>query len=225
MRITFVSDTHTRHKLVTKDLRGGDLIIHAGDISSVGYPHEIEEFFKWFSNLNYKYKIFIAGNHDWGFQNNYAKINPIIQKYSGSVIYLQDQMVEIEKIKIYGAPWQPFFCDWAFNLPRNGSELEYVWNKIPENIDILITHGPPYGFLDKVIGEYEHLGCELLMKRIEIVKPKIHVFGHIHSGYGYVTNGRTHFINASVLNERYYYTQNPLRINWNKKTNNIKFYK
>jgi len=175
MKITFISDSHGKHTKLT-NLCGGDLIIHAGDISSMGYSDEIEDFFKWFSQLDYKYKILIAGNHDWGFQNDIPNIRRIINKYKNFVIYLQDQMVEIEKVKIYGTPWQPFFNNYAFNLPSNGSELEYVWNKIPEDVDILVTHVPPFGFLDRVIGNYEHLGCELLTKRIEIIKPKIHVF-------------------------------------------------
>jgi len=223
MKITFISDTHTKHKQITSTLKGGDLIIHSGDISSRGYPHEIEEFLKWYSGLNYKYKIVIAGNHDWAFQNNVEVINPILDRYRDSVIYLQDEMIEINKVKIYGSPWQPEFCNWAFNLIRNGEGLKYIWDRIPKNTDILITHGPPYGYLDKVIGENQCLGCELLRERMDLINPKIHVFGHIHSGYGYVFNGKTHFVNASVLDERYYFSNMPLSVMWNKRNNTFRF--
>jgi Icc-related predicted phosphoesterase len=185
----------------------------------VGRPIEIELFFKWFDTLDYKYKIIIAGNHDWGFQNNVSKVNRIIYKYKDTITYLQDEMIEIEGIKIYGSPWQPEFLNWAFNLPRNGFGLMNVWNKIPEDVDILITHGPPYGHLDQVIGRSDYLGCEILRQRVDIVKPKIHVFGHIHSGYGYKYDGSTHFINASVLDEGYFYSNHPQTFNWNSETN------
>lgn len=213
MRITFISDLHNHHKAITEDLPGGDLIICAGDISSVGYPHEIENFLKWYSQLNYTHKVFIAGNHDFGFQNNVQKINSILNKFKSSIIYLQDESVEIEGIKIYGTPWTPEFMNWAFMQPRNSEYLENIFSKIPEDVDILITHGPPFGYLDIVKGETEHLGCEVLRKWVDIVKPKIHVFGHIHSGYGSKhINGSTLFINASVLNEQYQYEYKPLTI-------------
>lgn len=215
MIITTISDTHGKHNLLNDDLElGGDIIIHAGDMSNVGRPHEIKEFFEWFSSLNYTYKVLIAGNHDWGFQNNMSSINEILHKYKDSVIYLQDKMVTIEGFKIYGSPWQPEFCDWAFNLPRNGNGLKQVWDKIPENLDILITHGPPFTHLDQVIGNPINLGCELLKERIDIVKPKLHVFGHIHSSHGYKYTTHTRFINASVLDERYEYTYTPLTFDW-----------
>jgi Icc-related predicted phosphoesterase len=221
MKISLISDTHGMHNITTNDLVGGDMIIHSGDISNVGKPKQIEEFFQWFSGLPYTYKIVIAGNHDWGFKNKVSEINKIIEKYEDSIIYLQDEMVEIEGIKIYGSPWQPEFCDWAFNLPRNGEALKYVWSKIPEDVDILITHGPAFGHLDKVMGREENIGCEMLRQRIDIIKPKIHVFGHIHSGYGHKFNGETHFFNASVLDEAYDYTHPPLNFKWDRENNFI----
>jgi len=225
MKITFISDTHNKHKFVTDDLPGGDLLIHAGDISSMGYEHEIREFCKWYNSLdNYTNKVFIAGNHDWGFQINTEKVREILDFY-GNITYLQDNDVLVgeELVSVYGSPWQPEFYNWAFNLPRNGYELKEKWNNIPSNTDILITHGPAYGYVDKVIGRPENLGCELLTDRIKEIKPKIHVCGHIHSGYGYTFDGDTHFINASVLNESYVYYNKPLTIEWNPETNEIEF--
>ena len=230
IRITFISDTHNKHKQVTSSLPGGDLLIHAGDLTSMGYQHEIQGFCSWFDKLNdYDHKVFIAGNHDWGFQDNTEKIMEIVNSYKW-IDYLQDDMFMFGKtdnyedmVKIWGSPWQPEFYNWAFNLPREGEELREKWALIPSDIDILVTHGPAYGYLDRVIGGWENLGCELLAEAIKVKKPKIHVCGHIHSGYGYIFDGETHYINASVLNEQYNYTNKPLTVDWDPETNEIEF--
>ena len=239
MKITFISDTHNKHNQITKDLLGGELLLHAGDISSMGYKHEIEDFCKWYNSLeNYDFKMFIAGNHDWGFIDRepfFVHRSVLIPKSTEEILnsyknfeYLRDSSVEVQigdekPVKIYGSPWQPEFFDWAFNLPRKGEELKRRWNNIPTDTDILITHGPAYGYLDKVIGRTDHLGCELLADRIKEIKPKIHVCGHIHTGYGYTFDGDTHYINASVLNEQYVYSNKPLTIDWNPTTNELEF--
>ena len=229
MKITFISDTHNKHKQITSSLKGGDILIHAGDISSMGYEHEVTEFCKWFDSIdNYDTKIFIAGNHDWGFQNNVEKISQIVNSYK-TINYLQDetmgnQIGDGPMVNIYGSPWQPEFYDWAFNLPKNGRGLMSKWQAIPDNTDILITHGPAYGFLDDVTGRRgQHLGCELLAERIKEFKPKIHVCGHIHTGWGHYFDGHTHYFNAAVLDERYMFTQSPWDIEWNPITNEVEF--
>jgi Icc-related predicted phosphoesterase len=229
MILTILSDTHNKHNHVKGDLKGGDLLLHAGDISSMGYEHEIVQFTSWFSRLDvYKHKVFIAGNHDWGFQNNVEKVKEIIDFYP-TMTYLQDQLHTVQddngtEVKIWGSPWQPEFYNWAFNLPRNGEELKAVWDMIPEGIDILITHGPAWGFLDDVEGNRNvHLGCELLAERIKQIKPKIHICGHIHTGYGHHYDGHTHYFNAAVLNERYLYSHLPWHIDWDPITNEIQF--
>ena len=94
---------------------------------------------------------------------------------------------------------------------------------IPENTDILITHGPSFGNLDNIIGRIDKLGCELLTERINKINPKIHLCGHIHTGYGYKFNGKTHFVNAAVLNEEYYYTQEPITVDWDVEKNEVFF--
>ena len=128
-----------------------------------------------------------------------------------------------DMVKIWGSPWQPEFYNWAFNLPRNGESLKAKWDLIPTDIDIIITHGPAWGYVDKVIGQTQNLGCELLADRIKVVKPKIHVCGHIHSAYGYYFDGDTHFINAAVLSENYNYTNEPMTVEWDPKTNELVF--
>jgi calcineurin-like phosphoesterase family protein len=195
----------------------------------MGYKHEIQNFCKWFNNLSqYTTKIFIAGNHDWGFQDNSEEIAEVVKFYK-NITYLQDDLYCIgddyaSMIKIWGAPWQPEFHNWAFNLPRNSPEM---WEKmllIPENTDILMTHGPAHGSLDTTEWDRSlNLGCEMLTERIAQVKPKIHVCGHIHSGYGYRFDGTTHYFNAAVLGESYQYQNKPLTFEWDKDTNQINF--
>lgn len=239
MRITVISDTHTRHGLIPmEDLPGGDLLIHAGDIMNSGYnKNDILDFCTWFHSLDqYENKVFIAGNHDRMFENHPKEVEALINPYL-NIDYIQDDEFVIygdgpegnspnDNIRIYGSPWQPEFYSWAFNLKRNSLELSGKWEAIPDNTDILITHGPAFRTLDTVEGRpWDNLGCELLAERIERLKPKIHVCGHIHSGYGYVFKDGTHFFNAAILDERYEYTQKPMTFDWDKDTNTIEFVK
>ena len=229
MRITVISDTHTKHHQLTNDLIGGDLIIHAGDISSMGYFEEIKDFCNWYESLNqYDASVFIAGNHDWGFQDNKVQINSLVDSYEW-ISYLEDSKLTFvnkeatEMCSIWGSPWQPEFYNWAFNLPRNGWELQEKWMRIPSDIDILVTHGPPYGILDVSSYGNVNAGCEVLLEAVKVKKPKIHIFGHIHSGFGYQYIDGTHYINASMLDERYNYTRKPLTFDWNPQTNELEF--
>ena len=227
MKITFISDTHTKHRQLY--LEGGDLLVHAGNIMNSGYnAQEIDDFCNWFESQNYETCAFIAGNHDRLFEDDPDRVAKIVNEYT--IDYMQDSEIifgggERPFVKIYGSPWQPEFYNWAFNLPRCGEELAKVWNNIPESVDILVTHGPPQGHLD-ISGEpwYEgDLGCEILRHRVDTIKPKIHVFGHIHGSYGYKFHNGTHFINASVLNERYSVVNDPLTVEWDPDTNEIEF--
>jgi predicted phosphodiesterase len=226
-RLTFISDTHTKHEKLNGFLTGGDILICAGDISSRGYTNELEGFFKWYDNIdNYDHKIFIAGNHDFGFQDDPDKIKGLLTGYK-TIDYLQDEYMGIQdgdesELKIWGSPWQPEFHNWAFNLPR-GEKIKEKWDLIPNDVDILITHGPAFGKLDYVPYDGLNVGCEELLKKIEEVKPKLHISGHIHEGFGYVFNGETHFFNAAVLNGRYEFRNKPMTIDWFKDTNMIDF--
>ena len=226
-RLTFISDTHTKHEKLNGFLPGGDILLCAGDISSRGYKTELENFFKWFDGIdNYDHKIFIAGNHDFGFQDEPETIKGLLMGYK-TIDYLQDEYLGIQdgdepELKIWGSPWQPEFHNWAFNLPR-GEKIKEKWDLIPDDVDILITHGPAFGKLDYVPYDGLNVGCEELLKRIEEVKPKIHLSGHIHSGWGYVFNGETHFFNAAILNDRYEFRNKPITIEWDSETNGIEF--
>lgn len=199
MRIVLLSDTHNQHgKIKVPD---GDILIHAGDATSGGTYEEVDEFFHWFRRLPHQHKVFVAGNHDWLFQ----KEKTLAALLSDGITYLEDSWEMVGGFKIYGSPWQPEFCNWAFNLPRNGFLLEAAWKQIPDDTDILVTHGPPYGILDTVDMEGSQ-GCERLRARFgDYINPELHVFGHIHEGYGtYRDNDlSTIFVNASICSPHY----------------------
>jgi len=214
LKICFISDTHGYHEEIsTESLGTGDILIHAGDISDTGKQSQVHKFLKWFNSISeYKTKIMIAGNHDWLFQQQPELGKMMINSYK-DVIYLQDSSTTVHGIKVYGSPWQPEFYNWAFNLPRDGNQLKSIWGKIPEDTDILITHGPPYMMLDKInASSPEHLGCKLLMDRVLEVGPTVHAFGHIHGGYGETSFHKITFINCSQLSERYIVSNKPVKL-------------
>lgn len=202
-----------------------DMIIHAGDISTIGTVAEVASFVNWYASLPYKHKIFICGNHDRGFEDIWTKtkMREILAQHP-EVTYLQDSEVIIEGIKIYGSPWQPWFHNWAFNGAR-GEFLKKIWSRIPDDTDILITHGPPYGYGDMVKYTNERVGCEDLLNRILEVKPKLCIFGHVHEGYGMFTirhdregneipGMQITAINASIMDADYFPVNEPVVIDY-----------
>jgi Icc-related predicted phosphoesterase len=240
-KVTLISDTHQKHLQLstTKSLRkadqsidlpGGDILIHAGDFMNSGYyKTEAIEFFNWFDAIdNYDTKVFIAGNHDRIMQDDPEWAKGALTGYK-TIEYLEDEgmglynMDDDYSIKLYGSPWQPEFHNWAFNLPRNGEEMQKRWDAIYDDTDILITHGPPFGHLDIPGGQSIRVGCEMLRHRVDTIRPKIHVFGHIHGSWGHYFDGHTHFFNASVLDERYAYAHAPWNFEWDNITNEIKW--
>lgn len=205
MRIVCISDTHSRHKKIK--VTDGDILVHAGDMSGRGEEWEIKNFNKWLGELPHKHKIVIAGNHDFYFEN----LPKTARKLITNAIYLEDEELVIDGIKLYGSPWQPFFYNWAFNIRRG--KLFRVWERIPDDVNVLITHGPPYKILDLTEDKRE-VGCEELLARIDNLKKlKLHIFGHIHEGYGKVKRGNTLFVNASSCNLNYEPINPPIVVN------------
>lgn len=203
MRVVTFSDTHGHHDAL--EIPAGDLLIFAGDMCRLGNLDEVRQFNAYLASLPHQYKIVVAGNHDWPFETNNLQARNALT----AACYLQDESVEIEGIKIYGSPWQPEFHSWAFNLPR-GESLKQKWAQIPADTDILVTHAPPFFTLDEVIN-HERVGCEMLKQAVvEVVKPKLHVFGHIHESYGMVKQAETTYINASICSERYKVMNQPI---------------
>ncbi|CAF1342827.1 unnamed protein product [Rotaria sordida] len=228
-RIVCISNTHSRYQF---ELPAGDILVHAGDFTLSGLQTEVENFIKWLKSLTqYRLKIIIAGNHDltlepefyeqtwkqWHHREkqDYEKIGQLIRDPSLAtdygIIYLEQQefIDQQTRLKFYGSPYQPEFCNWAFNLPIDSPEIREVWSKIPDDVDVLITHGPPKNILDKT-RTGEHVGCAQLSARIKQIKPRLHVFGHIHEGYGRKEQDSTIFVNASTCDLRYRPSQPPI---------------
>jgi Icc-related predicted phosphoesterase len=214
--ITFISDTHGSHEDLSGKLNGGWMLICCGDISCYGESKEIRSFIKWLEGLPYEYKIFIAGNHDKALQE-YGIFH---FNLPSSVFYLQDNFIVIDGIKIYGSPYTPRFGKWYFMRDR-GEDIKRKWMSIPDSIDILVTHGPPYRILDtaviykdrKPVGE-EQVGCRDLAERIKEVKPKIVAFGHIHNNYGKKKSKGIRYINASSLDHEQRISNKPIVIDY-----------
>jgi predicted phosphodiesterase len=198
MKIVCVSDTHLVHEKAKLVVPDGDLLIHAGDGTFQGTAEEMGSFNRWFSALPHRRKVLVAGNHDWLFQKDPRAASALL---SPSITYLEDSEITLDGLRIYGSPWQPEFCEWAFNLPR-GEPLAAKWRSIPKGVDVLVTHGPPRDILDRC-ADGRNEGCDDLLEAVLRVAPKLHVFGHIHEAYGTVSKHGTTFVNASLCDENY----------------------
>ena len=212
LTIAAFSDTHTHNRSV--NLPDADVLVFGGDLMGSGYRHEeVRDFASWFCRLQYKYKILVAGNHDRMFESNK---DWCLQQFPRGVTYLENESADIEGFKFWGSPVQPWFLDWAFNVHR-GAPIKAYWDRIPTDTDVLITHGPPYGILDTSHAGRESLGCEELVKTVEeVVKPAVHIFGHIHGGYGQHVNKNTSFYNVSICDEQYKPVNKPFLIELTK---------
>jgi len=211
MKIISISDTHGLHRRV--EIEETDLLIFAGDCMTSGHDDkELISFLQWFDRQPAKYKVMIAGNHD-RFIENFSKVFKKLLLDYPSIIYLEDSWVEIEGYKIYGTPHSKIFHNWAFN--KSSEDLYHLYGKIPVDTDILISHAPQYGVLDELVdrqkvGEY-HLSSQMKC----LGNLKLHVFGHIHNGFGMVKPDGFNYIsiNASQVNESYRLTNFPIKIN------------
>lgn len=209
--ITF-SDTHGLHNKIK--LPAVDIAIFAGDACTTGWSkQEVINFLDWYSKQMPTHKVMIAGNHDRFFENaSKEEIEELLAQYP-SITYLNDTSVIIEGIKIHGSPIQPTFFNWAFN--RDKDQIQKHWDLIPDDVDILITHGPPYETLDKTANGYS-VGCPLLKERIKNLKHlHTHIFGHIHSNIVWTNNGvveknKVQYINASCLDDDYKFVNDPI---------------
>src|SRR5258708_893187 len=198
MKLVLISDTHGKHRQVS--VPEGDILIHAGDFTNVGEVEQVADFNRWLGEHSHKHKIVIAGNHDLGFERVPEFFEPMLTHAT----YIRDQLIEVEGLKIWGSPWTPFFQSsfWVFH--KTSLAMREHWKQIPEDLDVLITHGPPNRVLDKT-QEGEYAGdLELLSRLSEMrTRPKIHVFGHIHEGYGHRKAYGAEVYNASILDRAY----------------------
>lgn len=227
-RIVHISDTHGKHNHIK--IPECDILICSGDISPLGEKHSIDQFLKWFNKQTQAtHRVFIAGNHDRSLDPKFMKdmksnewlpelfhkhrINTTagwVSSVDSSTYYLEDTSVDIMGIKIWGSPWTPWFHGdrWAFNLQR-GYDIEEKWKMIPHDSNIVVTHGPAFGYCD--LG-YENrcIGCNDLRYHLKRVKPLIHLSGHIHEAYGYEETADTHYFNGAICTLSY----EPINLPW-----------
>jgi Icc-related predicted phosphoesterase len=205
MIIDCIADLHGHYP----KLEGGDLLIVAGDLTARDIENEVALFDYWINEQNYRNKIVVGGNHDNVLAEGRIKLQ--------FAQYLCDSGTEFEGLKIWGSPWTKTFegmnpnCK-AFTVDTE-EELASKFSLIPDNIDILVTHSPPYGVLDQNIEE-DYCGSSSLIKPMIYSGCKFHIFGHIHESYGKFYNAILDitYINASHVNERYKPVNKPVRI-------------
>jgi len=253
MRITHISDTHNKHNQLNGKLPGGNLLIHSGDISSLGRQHEVEQFIKWFGKQDYTHKVFIAGNHDMSFDREILLRNKlahfegrtdydtecaegkpewlvqILDNLPDNVYYLENSSIKLEGINIWGSPVSPSFgYGWGFNKDR-GHDINEVWSTIPMDSDIVITHSPIYGYNDRAQNTNQNVGCSDLYHRLHEVKPHLHFAGHIHEGHGWGTIpykdewGDIYTFNGSTCNLRYEAINNPITFDYDFVSRELNF--
>lgn len=220
-----ISDTHSLHRQVT--LPAGDVLIHSGDFTGRGTRAEVEDFAAWLKQQPHKRKLVTAGNHDKFVETHPSEARAIFE--AAGVKLLLNESVEVEGFKVWGSPVTPEFCNWHFMEDRGPDKIGKTWAKIPDDVEILITHGPAYGHGDLCppyrTSSPKVAGClDLLLRLRQIKRPKgvfplIHVFGHIHNGYGATESDEfpgTVFMNASTCTEQYRPTNPPIAFRINK---------
>lgn len=208
-KIAVTSDIHYRYSFRVPQC---DLLIVAGDILGNGSISQLVEFNEFLGRNREKFRkcILTPGNHDKIFETDPGLAKTILTNAQ----ILIDEPYEFDGLKIWASPWTPTFLRWHFMKDR-GASIRRMWNLIPDGLDILVTHGPPYGILDVTDDRYgppQSVGCEELRKKIDSMDnpPRYHLFGHIHHGYGEIKIGSTTFMNASLCNEDYAPVNSPV---------------
>lgn len=212
MTLTIISDTHGYHDQLHLANYPADTLIHAGDFTNNTSNQEadVRRFLEWFSSQPYDHRILIAGNHELYIESNPIWFAELLANYP-NITYLHDTSVTIDGINFYGSPRSNEFCNWAFM--SHELELADTWQHIPNETNVLITHGPAYGHLDKIVRSYggdSHVGSQSLTRRKRHLPDLVlHVCGHIHEDHGSLEVDTHTVINASVLNEKYQLTNQP----------------
>lgn len=244
-KITCISDTHGLHNRMTHKVGEGNILIHAGDLTNIGKREEVIEVIAWFHRLlqNFEDIVFIAGNHDRSFDRCFSELSSgnfnrryeseeeadkdgakkpawlldLLESMDKRIHYLENNSERVQGLLFHGSPTTPdFYKDyWAFNAER-GTEIANYWSVIPQNVDVLVTHGPAYGILDNLEGSNQKVGCEELeMKvRYELEDLKLHVCGHIHypRGIKHSEYGNPVFVNAAICTESYEPINAPIQV-------------
>jgi Icc-related predicted phosphoesterase len=195
IKIVVLSDTHRNHWNIK--IPTCDILIHCGDAEINGIL-PLHDFNDWLGIIPAKHKIVVGGNHD-GYLEFLRKDE--CKRLLTNCTYLENEFLYLEGFKIWGSPFSPMFN--ACSFMRYDNDLKEIWATIPLETEILITHCPPFGVLDQVLPRDDSQGSRTLKDRVKEVHPYIHLFGHIHEGYGQYTDGKTDYYNVSVLDEQY----------------------
>ena len=193
MRIVVISDTHMLHeRLVVPD---GDLLIHCGDFSNEPISSEYDEFFGWFAGQPHQHKVLVAGNHDELMQQFPGMMRKRIPQ---GIVYLEDSATKIGGLQIFGSPWTPgvSYVAFTYGHKHDGPHVPQ-WSMIPAFTDIVVTHGPPQGILDTNYAA-KHIGDAGLLARVTAIRPRAHLFGHVHDSNGRVERDGTIYVNAAI---------------------------
>ena len=208
MRLVCISDTHGDHNQVV--LPAGDVLVHTGDITAHGTQADLDDFLSWFAAQPHRHRLFVAGNHD-----TFLEMSPEDARRraeAAGVVWLNDSGIVIDGIAFWGSPITLRFLDWNF-MRDAGEDIDRHWRLIPDDTDVLLTHGPPHGILDAVKrenGTSEKTGCPSLLTRVLDIKPRLHLFGHIHEERGDVTQDGIRFLNVSTMDRFYRIAHEPV---------------
>lgn len=202
-KIVMMSDIHDMYHMLFEPLEG-DILLLAGDLTSKGTKDELYRCNEWLKKQKFAHKVVIPGNHDITFETRWPWAE---SQLTAADAILDQEMYEADGIKIWGEPRQPFFYNWAFNVVRDNMK-KTCWDKVPPDIDILLTHGPPWGVCD-YSSRGKHVGCVAQREWILEHQPRMVVCGHIHTGYGMGFLGKTLVVNAATCNEFYKPVQAP----------------
>ena len=200
-KLVCISDTHTLHGNII--LPKGDVLVHSGDFTGQGELRHYRSLSNWLvqqaDTKGFQHIVIVPGNHDLTFESMEDMARSC---FDPAITILIGQEVTLDGVKFYGAPHTPEFYSWAFNVERDSDKMRAVWDKIPTDTDVLITHGPPFGILDRNSDNFP-CGCKALSKAVHTIQPKVHVYGHIHEGYGTTVVNGTTFVNASTCDGNY----------------------
>lgn len=202
LRIVCLSDTHGHH--ASLDVPPADVLVHAGDFALRGNAREIGDFAEWIDAQPHAHKVVVAGNHDRLLEEHPCEGRKLLR----GVDYLQDSGLVVAGLRFWGSPWQPEYGGWAFNLPP-GAPLAARWSEMPEELDVLVTHCPPRGILDRIHSGLE-IGCPELSSAVERRSIGLHVFGHAHEGAGVLQRDGTWYANAASCDLHYRPVHAPL---------------